>query len=147
MSFHKVNVYQANKLGLKMAGLRFAVLTCHFQPVIWALYAYSRTEARMAKSTVITIAEEFSKLNFFSGRTPETTDEESKDAFAMLSEYSNGGVYIGHYNGYSEWERHSQGDELVQVLSGKTTLVLLVDGQEHRNELSKGQLLVVPQGI
>ncbi|USD33758.1 MULTISPECIES: cupin domain-containing protein [Vibrio] len=101
----------------------------------------------MAKSTVITIEEEFSKLNYLSGRTPKTTDEESKDAFAMLSEYSNGGVYIGHYDGYSEWERHSHGDELVQVLSGQTTLVLLVDGKEQRNELSQGQLLVVPQAI
>ncbi|HHC7385731.1 cupin domain-containing protein [Vibrio parahaemolyticus] len=101
----------------------------------------------MAKSTVITIEEEFSKLNYLSGRTPQTTDEESKDAFAMLSEYSNGGVYIGHYDGYSEWERHSHGDELVQVLSGQTTLVLLVDGKEQRNELSQGQLLVVPQAI
>lgn len=101
----------------------------------------------MAKSTVITIEEELFKLNYLSGRTPKTTDEESKDAFAMLSEYSNGGVYIGHYDGYSEWERHSHGDELVQVLRGQTTLVLLVEGQEQRNELSKGQLLVVPQGI
>ncbi|KXF81930.1 cupin domain-containing protein [Enterovibrio coralii] len=101
----------------------------------------------MPKATPIKLDEAFSTLSFLSGRTPETTDEEAKDAFAMLSEFSNGGVYIGHYDGYSEWERHSHGDELVQVLGGETTLVLLIDGEEQPKLLSAGQLLVVPKGV
>lgn len=101
----------------------------------------------MSKSTAITIADEFSKLKYLQGRTPETTDEDAEGAFAILSEFSNGGVFIVHYDGYSEWERHAHGDELVHVLEGETTLILLLDGEEKRNELSSGQLLIVPEGV
>lgn len=65
----------------------------------------------------------------------------------MLSEYRDGGIYVAHYSGCGEWERHSNGDELVQVLGGKTTLILLVNGKELRNILSSGQMLVVPKGV
>ncbi|WDE06303.1 cupin domain-containing protein [Thalassomonas viridans] len=101
----------------------------------------------MSKSAAITINNEFSRVKFLKGRTPETTDEEARDAFALLSEYRDGGVYIAHYSGFSEWERHPQGDEFVQVVEGSTTLILLEESQERRNALSAGQMLVIPQGV
>lgn len=101
----------------------------------------------MAKSVAISINDEFSKVKFLSDRTPSTTDEQSKDAFAMLSEYRDGGIFITHYAGFSEWERHPQGDEFVQIVEGETCLVLLSNDGEQRNILSQGQLLVVPQGV
>lgn len=101
----------------------------------------------MPKSTTINLAGEFSKLTYLNGRTPDTTDEESKDSFALLSEYRDGGVYIAHYSGISEWERHSNGDEFVQVLDGVTTLILLENNQEQRNNLKAGEVMVVPKGI
>lgn len=101
----------------------------------------------MAKSVAISINDEFSKVKFLSDRTPSTTDEQSKDAFAMLSEYRDGGIFITHYAGFSEWERHPQGDEFVQIVGGETCLVLLSNDGEQRNILSQGQLLVVPQGV
>lgn len=101
----------------------------------------------MSKSVPITIDREFLRVKFLKGRTPETTNEEAKDAFALLSEYRDGGIYVAHYSGFSEWERHPKGDEFVQVLDGETTLILLKQNQEQRNTLSNGQMLVIPQGV
>ncbi|WP_444894806.1 cupin domain-containing protein [Microbulbifer sp. SSSA005] len=101
----------------------------------------------MPKSKAITIDDGFSRVKFLKGRTPETTDEDAKDAFALLSEYRDGGIYVAHYSGNSEWERHTNGDEFVQVIGGETALILLVNGDEKRNELSAGQILVIPKGI
>ena len=99
----------------------------------------------MKLASVISLTQAFDKLRFYANRTPESSDEELSDAFAELSSYRDGGIFIGHYAGYSEWERHSQGDEIVYVLEGKTTLILLDEFREVTNELEAGQLLVVPQ--
>ncbi|MGI1999816.1 cupin domain-containing protein [Shewanella frigidimarina] len=101
----------------------------------------------MSKSVVITINDQFSRVEFLKDRTPETTNEQAKNAFALLYEYRDGGIYIAHYSGFSEWERHPKGDEFVQVLGGETTLVLLVEKVEQRNLLSTGQMLVIPKDV
>ncbi|NMH64516.1 cupin domain-containing protein [Shewanella salipaludis] len=101
----------------------------------------------MPKSVGISIDKAFSRVQFLEDRSPETTDEEAKDAFALLSEYRDGGVYIAHYAGYSEWERHPQGDEFIQVLAGETTLILLDEHEQRRHLLAAGQILVIPQGV
>ena len=99
----------------------------------------------MPKATPISIEAAFERLSFLANRTPETSDEEADGAFAMLSEYRDGGVFIGHYAGNSAWERHSYGDEIVFVVEGETTLILLVDSKEVSNTLRQGELLVVPE--
>ena len=101
----------------------------------------------MSRSEAINIENEFSRVSFLKGRTPETTGDEAKGAFALLSKYRDGGIYIGHYSGLSEWEKHSNGDEFVQVLDGKTTLILIENNQENRNSLAAGEMLVVPKDI
>lgn len=101
----------------------------------------------MPKSASIHIENEFSKVKFLKNRTPETTNEQAKNAFALLSEYRDGGIYIAHYSGFSEWERHPKGDEFVQILEGNTTLVLFERSQEQRHILSAGQMLVIPKGV
>ena len=99
----------------------------------------------MVRISTKSLAQEFDKLRFYANRTPESSNEELSAAFAELSSYRDGGIFIGHYAGSSEWERHSQGDEIVYVLEGKTTLILLEESGELPNELEAGQLLVVPQ--
>ena len=101
----------------------------------------------MSKSVAIAIGDEFSRVKFLENRTPETTDEEAKNAFALLSEYRDGGIYIAHYSGFSEWERHLNGDEFVQVLGGEASLILLSNNQEQLNRLTSGQMLVIPKGV
>ena len=99
----------------------------------------------MPSATPISITAEFSRLKFLANRTPETSEEEADRAFAMLSEYRDGGIFIGHYAGNSKWERHVNGDEIVFVVEGETTLILLVKDKEIPNLLGQGELLVVPQ--
>ncbi len=99
----------------------------------------------MPRATRISITAEFSRLKFLANRTPETSDEEAEGAFAMLSEYRDGAIFIGHYAGNSKWERHVNGDEIVFVVEGETTLILLVDNKEVSNRLGQGELLVVPE--
>ncbi|MCO1336909.1 cupin domain-containing protein [Microbulbifer sp. OS29] len=101
----------------------------------------------MTKSKVISIEEGFSRVKFLNERTPETTSEEAKNAFSLLSHYRDGGIYISYYSGYSEWEKHPNGDEFVQILEGKTTLILLKNSQELHNELIGGQIFVIPKGV
>ena len=99
----------------------------------------------MPKSKVISFAKGFAKLKFVGDRTPESTDEQLAGAFAELAPYRDGAIFIGHYAGTSEWERHSQGDEIVYVLEGETTLILLTESGEVRNILQAGEFLIVPQ--
>ena len=100
----------------------------------------------MAKPKVISLPEAFQQLTFYGERQPGSDDAALGDAFADLGTYRDGGLFIGHYAGNSEWERHGQGDELVYVIEGATTLVLLQEGEEYPMHLQAGQMLVVPQG-
>ncbi len=97
----------------------------------------------MTKATALSLENAFETLTFLGTRTPESTD--IQDAFCTLSEYRDGGIFLAHYAGCSEWEKHSNGDELVMVIEGETTLVLLEEGNETPNILGQGELLVVPQ--
>ena len=101
----------------------------------------------MAKATPIALSDAFQQITYLEGRTPETPDDASKGSFKKLSDYRNGGIFITHYSGHSEWERHPNGDELVQVLEGETTLILLISGHPVSNTLRENSLLVVPKGI
>lgn len=80
-------------------------------------------------------------------RSPHTPDEEPAKAFATLADYCDGGVFAGSFDGYSEWERHRNGDELVHVLGGETTKTILTDDGSVELTLTAGMLTVVPQGL
>ena len=97
----------------------------------------------MSKAVAISLDDAFAKLTFRGDRTPRSTDMDA--AFCTLSGYRDGGVFLAHYAGNSEWERHPKGDELVFVVEGETNLVLLEDGQQRPNLLRSGELLIVPK--
>ena len=97
-------------------------------------------------TSVIELAKEFGKLEFYADRMPNSTAEDLARAFAKLDDYRDGGIFIGHYAGNSEWERHPNGDEVVCVVEGETTLVFLQE-EEIAHKLSSGMLIVVPKGI
>jgi mannose-6-phosphate isomerase-like protein (cupin superfamily) len=94
----------------------------------------------------VDIAVELEKLTFLDGRTKDTSSDEEEGSFADLSRYRDGGVFVGGFSGESPWERHVNGDELVQVLEGKTTLTILAPDGPESFEMGKGMLIVVPQG-
>ena len=93
--------------------------------------------------STLTLETAFQTLTFHGSRTPESTDIDR--AFCRLADYRDGGIFLGHYAGSSEWERHPNGDEIVMVVQGETTLIMLRGGAEQANVLREGQLHVVPQ--
>lgn len=94
----------------------------------------------------IDIAGELKGRPFFRGRTPEN-DDEAEAAFAVLGETDVGGIYAGSWQGKSAWEVHPNGDELVHVLDGETTMTLLTSGEGEQVTLTAGQMVVVPAGV
>lgn len=92
----------------------------------------------------LSIPEEIDRLTALRGRSPTTTDLERADAFAELAPYRDGGVYIGHWGeGSSEWERHPA-DEIVAVVEGDTTIIMLLGEEEVAHPLGPAGLIVVP---
>jgi mannose-6-phosphate isomerase-like protein (cupin superfamily) len=91
----------------------------------------------------ILLPDAFAGLTFLPDRQPDSTGIE--DSFTRLADYRDGGIFVTHYAGCSEWERHSHGDEVVMVLDGRTTLVLLLDGEEVAHDLGPQSLIVVPR--
>ncbi|WP_246197383.1 cupin domain-containing protein [Pseudoxanthomonas sacheonensis] len=93
------------------------------------------------------LADILSRLTYLPNRTPEMALTGEADlAFSEIASYRDGAISVGYYSGSSEWERHPAGDEIVMAIEGHTTLVLLIDGEQHRIVLRSGELVVVPQG-
>jgi mannose-6-phosphate isomerase-like protein (cupin superfamily) len=99
----------------------------------------------MTKAKAVSIHESLCDVPFLPDRKPVLGG--GADAFTQLADYRNGGIWVGHYAGNSEWERHPNGDEIVQILEGETTLVLLLNNQEVKRPIKKGQLMVVPVNV
>ena len=88
-----------------------------------------------------------STVKYLPNRTPQSGfTGEASAAFSVVSPYRDGSIYLGHYSGSSEWECHESGDEIVLVLEGTTTVVLLSAGVERYVQLAAGELVVVPSG-
>jgi hypothetical protein len=65
---------------------------------------------------VIDLKAEFARLKMLKGRTPTTPAAEREGAFARLAPYRDGAIFIAKFAGTSAWERHPQGDEIVQIV-------------------------------
>ena len=93
--------------------------------------------------SAVSISDALNALTPLIGRTPASTEV---DWAATLGRVGNAGIYVVDYSGISEWERHPHGDEIVMVLSGATTLYMLVDGEDRPHQLGAMEFIVVPQG-
>jgi len=80
------------------------------------------------------------------GRGKETTEAEAKAAFAILAPFRDGSIFAGSFSGESPWERHQNGDELVHILDGATTLTVMTDNGPQSFKMTAGMMIVVPQG-
>ena len=87
----------------------------------------------------------FAGLSFLPDRKPDSDAALVARAFATLAPYRDGQIFIGHYAGTSQWERHPRGDELVMVIDGQTELTIIVEGSEHRHRMVSGDVFVVPE--
>ncbi|WP_233840365.1 cupin domain-containing protein [Dyella sp. 2HG41-7] len=94
------------------------------------------------------LTEVLSSVRHLPGRTPAMAfGDQPADWFAEVAPYRDGGMFVSYYSGSSEWERHPNGDELVMVLEGSTTAILLIHDKEERVFLTENELVVVPQGV
>lgn len=73
----------------------------------------------------VDIRAELAALPFLRGRGKETPEAEAKAAFATLAPFRDGSIFAGSFSGQSLWERHRNGDELVQILDGAATLTIM----------------------
>ncbi len=92
--------------------------------------------------TPVSLDDAWATLTHLPDRTPATT---SADCFATVTDYRDGAVFLADYAGSSAWERHPVGDEIVTVVSGSTTMTMLIDGEEVPYLMGPGQLIIVPQ--
>ncbi len=99
----------------------------------------------MNKPSVVSIYQGLNDVTYMPNRTPEMFG--ANEAFIKLADYREGGIWVGHYAGNSEWERHPVGDEFLQIIGGETTLILLIDDKEVRRSMKAGELAVVPQSV
>jgi len=95
--------------------------------------------------TILDLNAEFAKLKMLRGRTPETTPEEREGAFARLAPYRDGAIFTAKFAGDGAWERHPNGDEIVQIVEGATTLHIMTDAGPQSFALKAGMVAIVPQ--
>lgn len=96
----------------------------------------------------IDIKAKLAALPFLHGRGKDTTEAEKRAAFTTFSPYRDGAIFGGSFSGESQWERHQQGDEIVHILDGATTLTLIEndDAEPQSLEMTAGMMIVIPQG-
>src|SRR5436305_497631 len=94
---------------------------------------------------VVNLIAELAQLRTLEGRTPTTDAAARQDSFSALLPYRDGAVFGAKFAGKSAWERHPQGDEIVQVVEGKTTLHLITAEGRQSFALQAGMLVVVPK--
>ncbi len=98
--------------------------------------------------TIVDLKAELGKLAMLRDRRPETLEAERREsgAFATLAPFRDGNIFSAKFSGNGAWERHPNGDELVQIVDGATRLHIITDDGPQTHELTGGMLVVVPQG-
>lgn len=94
---------------------------------------------------VVDLTAEFAKLKMLENRTPASSDAERAGAFGRVAPYRDGAIFTAKFAGRSAWERHPQGDEIVQVIEGATTLHLITEEGRQSLSLTAGMLTIVPR--
>ena len=94
-------------------------------------------------TVAIDIESVLAKQKFLEGRTRFS---DTKGVFARMAEYRDGAIFAGGFSGVSQWERHPNGDEIVQILKGSVTLTLKTDEGTETLDLKAGMFAIVPQG-
>lgn len=97
--------------------------------------------------TIVDYAAEVGKLDMLRGRRPDMTEveREGTNAFATLSPFRDGNIFGAKFCGKGAWERHPNGDELVQVVEGATLLHVMTEAGLETHTLKAGMLVIVPQ--
>ena len=98
-------------------------------------------------TTILDLKATLANMPMMHGRRPETTEAERKatGAFVTLAPYRDGNIYSARFSGDAAWERHPNGDELVQIVDGSCTMHLMTEHELESHEVSAGMTIIVPQ--
>jgi len=96
---------------------------------------------------VIDLKAELGRLAMLEGRTPASLADEREKSVASLVPYRDGAIFVAKFSGKSAWERHPQGDEIVHVVDGATTLHMMSEEGRQSLTLTAGMLAIVPRNI
>jgi uncharacterized cupin superfamily protein len=96
--------------------------------------------------TILDLNAEFAKLRMLRGRTPETPAADREGAFARLAPYRDSAINAAKFSGEGPWERHPNGDEIVQIVDGATTFHIMTEDGPRSYALKAGMVVIVPQG-
>jgi mannose-6-phosphate isomerase-like protein (cupin superfamily) len=96
--------------------------------------------------TILDMNAEFAKLKMLRGRTPETPEAERQGAFARLAPYRDSAINAAKFTGEGPWERHHNGDEIVQIVDGAVTFHIMTDDGPQTYPLKSGMVVIVPHG-
>ena len=119
-----------------------------FETTVYRYAVRSPRSGLHGDRTVITIIDlnaELAKLRMLQ-RTPATTRADREGSAARLAPYRDGGIFASKSARKGGWERHPNGDELVQVLDGETKFHIITEDGKQTHTLKAGILVVVPQG-
>jgi quercetin dioxygenase-like cupin family protein len=96
--------------------------------------------------TIIDLTSEMAKLMMLHGRTPTTPPAARARSAARLAGYRDGGIFTSKSAGRGAWERHPEGEEIVQIVDGSAVLHLVTEEGPQSVTLAAGMLAIVPQG-
>jgi mannose-6-phosphate isomerase-like protein (cupin superfamily) len=96
---------------------------------------------------IIDLKAELEKLTMLRGRGPFDGAEKKREAIVRLAPYRDGSIFASKFSGDSGWERHRQGDEIVEVVDGAATLYLLTEDGQRSVALRAGLMVIVPMGM
>ena len=90
------------------------------------MYTYVSASVAASRGDVVAILDfkdALGKMPTMQGRRPESTEADRKEtgAFVTLAPYRDGNIYSAKFTGEAAWERHPNGDELVQIIDGSCT--------------------------
>jgi mannose-6-phosphate isomerase-like protein (cupin superfamily) len=96
--------------------------------------------------TILDLKAEFGKLNMLRGRTATMPPAARVGSAACLADYRDGGIFASKFAGRGDWERHPEGEEIVQILDGSAILHLVTERGSQSVALAAGMLAIVPRG-
>jgi mannose-6-phosphate isomerase-like protein (cupin superfamily) len=96
--------------------------------------------------TILDLNAELARLKMLRGRTPETPEADRQGSFARLAPYRDSAINAAKFSGEGPWERHVNGDEIVQVIDGAVTFHIMFDDGPQSYPLKAGNVVIVPQG-
>src|ERR1700691_2750908 len=98
-------------------------------------------------TAILDLKDTLAKMPMMKGRAPESPEAErqASGAFKTLAPYRDGNIYSAKFSGDAAWERHPNGDELVQIVDGACTMHLMTDTGLESHAVVAGATVVVPQ--